>query len=169
MLQLNSYAKQLEADYVKTHEFVHGRLEQMAEMAKKQYDKRTAERRPLQPGEEVLLKNETRRSKLDAFWLRGWVVVRTKGLLVTIQRRDGSGGQKVVNINRVKSADAVRRVLVRDDLANGEGCISHSVVGVSDDESFERQEASDGCAQSPVRRYPLRIRRPTERYRDSDF
>ena len=74
----------------------------------------------------------------------------------------------MVNINRVKSADAVRGALVRDDLDDGERCISHSVVDVSDDESFER-EASDVCAQPPVRRYPLRVRRPPERYRDSDF
>jgi len=81
-------AKQLEQEYVKTHELVHNRLERMAETAKARYDK-DAQRQPLRVGEEVPLRNEMRRSKLDPFWVRGWIAVRSKGLLVTIRRKEG--------------------------------------------------------------------------------
>ena len=68
---VNTYAKKLEVDYVKAHEFVHHRMEAMADCTKKLYDKTAAERDALQPGEEILLRNENRRSKLDAFWIGG--------------------------------------------------------------------------------------------------
>ena len=165
---INSYAKQLEAEYVKTHEFVHDRLEQMAGIAKKRYDRRAFERPSLQPGEEVLLKNETRRSKLDPYWIRGWVVVKAKGLLVTIKRRGVSGGHKVVNINRVKSADDVRGALVRDDLGFRVSEISHSVMGADEDGISEQsRDATDESGM--VRRYPLRNRRPPERLTYDSF
>ena len=119
----------------------------------------------------MLLRNETQRSKLDPFWIRGWVVVRSNGLLVTIRRRGVPRKQRTVNINRVKSADIVHRALMRDDLSEDVSHISHSVEDAPDNEGSQqfRDSSNDSTQPPPPHRYPLRVRRPPERYTDSDF
>ena len=78
----------------------------------------------LKPGEEVLLRNAARRSKLNPFWSDGWRVVKTNGLLVTIERPGLVNSRRVVNVNRLKSAESRFRDLQGDaheaDVHSGE-------------------------------------------------
>ena len=166
--EVNSYAKKLEADYVRTHEWVHGQMEQMARKARRQYDVKATPRQPLQLGEEVLLRG-IRRSKFDPFWISGWTVVKHDGLLVTIERRGVEGSRKVVNINRVKSANCVRDDLMRD-FGESSGDISHVISDDSNIPELQHFDNDDDASlQSPVRRYPQRSRRPPERYIECEF
>ena len=167
--EIDSYAKKLEADYVKTHEMVQTRLEQMAKNTKNSYDKMAVQRRILWPGEEVLLRNEVRRSKLDPFWISGWVVVKNNGLLVTIHRPGVAGSRKVVNVNRVKSVKSVKEDLMRDDLGEEPVNIFHDVVDTSDGISQNGDALCDGNGAVSFRRYPVRVRRPPDRFSDCNF
>ena len=150
---------------MKAHEFVHRRMEAMADYAKKHYDKTAAERDALQPGEDILLRNESRRSKLDAFWIGGWVVVESDGRLVTIERPGMRGSRKVVNINRVKSVKSRLQDLEEDDLLEPFQGIFHGV-----EENEDRPEPVVGTPERPsCRRYPLRNRRPPDRLNYTEF
>ena len=153
-----TYAKKLEADYVRAHGIVHQRLEEAGERAKRYYDKEALQRRQLQLGEEVLLRNAARRSKLDPFWSDGWRVVKSNGLLVTIERPGLANTRRVVNINRLKSAKS--RFLEMQSNDHGEdfqsGEISHEVV---DEPEVAARDIDSNC----TRRYPLRVRRPPDR------
>lgn len=155
-----TYAKKMEEDYVKAHEIIHQRLEDAGQRMKTYYDKRAAHRPQFQPGEEVLLRNAIRRSKLDPFWTDGWHVVKADRLLVTIERPGLRSSRRVVNINRLKSVRSRFPDLQADDreadLQVGE--VTHDFVDVTDGTS------SQGAGLNPSRRYPLRMRRPPDRY-----
>lgn len=161
---ITTYVKKLEADYVRAHEIVHQRLEAMAQDAKNYYDRTTAQRQSLQPGEEVLLRNETRRSKLDPFWIGGWKVVKNDGMLVTIERPGMRNTRRIVNINRVKSANSRVSDLKRDDSDEPTPRIFHEFEDACDSNS-----ATANAEQTDVRRYPIRNRKPPDRLNYYEF
>ena len=161
---ISTYAKKLEAEYVRAHEFVHQRLEAMAQKAKTCYDKRSAARKSLRVGEEVLLRNETRRTKLDPFWTGGWRVVDQDGLRVKVERPGVLGSKKIVNINRIKSLAERWNDLERDELEEPLPDIFHEIADAVDSPSDVEPVTNDGG-----RRYPTRNRRPPDRLTYTEF